>query len=67
MNQNRLMGTAPSPLPSQIGPAEFGELGQWIAIRRPMDLAPIMQKSGGVWEPGSKRWLIERSRIGPVV
>ena len=66
-NQNLRMQTPLSPLPSHIGPAEFGELGQWIAIRCPMDLAPIMRKSGGIWEPGSKRWLIEPRRIGPVV
>src|SRR5579863_3066471 len=39
----------------------------WVAIRCPTDLAPIMRKSGGIWEPGSKRWLVERRRIGPVV
>src|ERR1700722_20590056 len=66
-NQNLRMQTARSPLPFHIGPAEFGELGHWIAIRCPTDLAPIMRQSGGIWEPGSKRWLVERRRIGPVV
>jgi hypothetical protein len=26
-----------------------------------------MLKAGGVWEPGSRRWLIERRRIRPLV
>jgi hypothetical protein len=26
-----------------------------------------MHHTGGQWEPGSRRWLIERRRIGPVI
>ena len=26
-----------------------------------------MRKAGGLWEPGSRRWLIERRRMGPVI
>jgi hypothetical protein len=26
-----------------------------------------MRKAGGQWEPGSRRWLIERRRIVPVI
>jgi hypothetical protein len=26
-----------------------------------------MRRAGGQWEPGSRRWLIERRRIGPVI
>jgi len=26
-----------------------------------------MQKAGGLWEAGSKRWLIHRRRLGPLV
>jgi hypothetical protein len=26
-----------------------------------------MQRAGGVWEPGSRRWLIDRRRVGPVI
>ncbi len=51
----------------RIGPAEFGKLGAWIAVRCPRDLAPLMRRAGGLWEPGSPRWLIERRRIGPVI
>ena len=27
----------------------------------------VMQRAGGLWEPGSRRWLIERRRINPVL
>ncbi len=30
-------------------------------------LPDLMQSAGGLWEPGSWRWLIERRRIGPVI
>jgi hypothetical protein len=36
-------------------------------VRCPSDLDPLMLKAGGVWEPASRRWLIERRRIGPLV
>jgi hypothetical protein len=26
-----------------------------------------MRRAGGQWEPGSRRWLLERRRIGPVI
>jgi hypothetical protein len=26
-----------------------------------------MRNAGGQWEAGSRRWLIERRRIGPVI
>ena len=26
-----------------------------------------MRQAGGVWEPGGRRWLIERRRLGPLV
>jgi hypothetical protein len=54
-------------LPARIGPAEFGTLGGMVAVRCPSDLAPLMRRAGGQWEPGSRRWLIERRRIGPVI
>ena len=55
------------PLPGHIGPAEFGTLGTWITIRCPRELAPLVRKAGGIWEPGSRRWLVERRRIGPLI
>jgi hypothetical protein len=54
-------------LPARIGPVEFGMLGGMVAVRCPSELDPLMQKAGGMWEPGSRRWLIERRRIGPVI
>ena len=38
-----------------------------VAVRCPADLAPLMRRAGGTWEPGTRRWLIERRRIGPVL
>jgi hypothetical protein len=57
----------PLDLPARIGPVEFSMLGAMIAVRCPRDLDPIMRRAGGMWEPGSRRWLIERRRIGPVI
>lgn len=54
-------------LPARIGPCEFAELGALIAVRCPHDYDTVMRKAGGLWEPGSRRWLIERRRIGPVI
>ena len=38
-----------------------------VAVRCPRDLAHILRRAGGVWEPGSRRWLVQRRRIGPVI
>jgi hypothetical protein len=54
-------------LPARIGPAEFSMLGGMVAVRCPADLAPLVQKAGGIWEPGSRRWLVERRRMGPLI
>ena len=54
-------------MPGHIGPAEFSVLGSMVAVRCPRDLDPLMRKAGGMWEPGSRRWLIERRRINPLV
>jgi hypothetical protein len=53
----------PLNLPSRIGPVEFDT----VAVRCPRELDPLMRKAGGQWEPGSRRWLIVRRRIGPLV
>ena len=37
------------------------------AVRCPSDLDPVMQRAGGLVGAGSRRWLIERYRIGPVL
>jgi hypothetical protein len=61
-------GVRPPPdLPARIGPVEFSMLGGMVAVRCPADLAPIMRRAGGLWEPGTRRWLIEQRRIGPVL
>jgi hypothetical protein len=33
----------------------------------PVQLDQLMRQAGGQWEPGSRRWLIERRHIGPVI
>jgi hypothetical protein len=54
-------------LPARIGPVEFGMFGAWVAVRCPCEFEPLMRRAGGSWEPGSRRWLIEQRRIGPVI
>jgi hypothetical protein len=52
----------PSQAPqTHIGPTEFNEFADWVAGRCPFDLEPLVQKAGGIWEPGSKRWLVKRA------
>jgi hypothetical protein len=60
-------GSSLRPLPARIGPVEFGEFGRLVAVRCPHELDHLMRKAGGEWEPGSRRWPIERRRIGPVI
>ena len=57
----------PPPLPARVGPAEFSEFGRMVAVHCPAEFAHIVQRAGGVWEPGSRRWLVERRRIGPMI
>ena len=45
---------SPPPLPTRIGPVEFAEFGRMVAVRCPQDFAHILQRAGGVWEPGSR-------------
>jgi hypothetical protein len=54
-------------IPAHVRPREFGTLGRWITVCCPRDLAPLMRRAAGPWEPGSRRWLIERRRIGPLI
>jgi hypothetical protein len=42
-------------------------LGAMVAVRCPQDFAALMLAAGGQWEPGSRRWLVERRRIGPLI
>jgi hypothetical protein len=56
-----------SPFPARIGPAEFSDLGGMVAVHWPREFADILRRAGGVWEPGSHPWLVQRRRIGPVI
>jgi hypothetical protein len=58
---------SPPPLPARIGPVEFAVFGRLVAVRCPQDFAHILQRAGGVWESGTRRWLMEGRRIGPVI
>ena len=57
----------PADLPVRIGPVEFRMVGSMVGVRCPRELDPLMRKAGGQWEPGTRRWLIVRRRIGPVI
>jgi hypothetical protein len=54
-------------LPAHVGPCEFSEVGKRVAVRCPAELAHILRRASAVWEPGSRRWLAQRRRIGPVI
>ena len=62
----RNLAAAADP-PVRIGPAEFSAMGSMVAVRCPRKLDPLMEKAGGQWDPSSKRWLVERRRINPLV
>ena len=47
-------------VPARIGPCELGAM---VAVRCPRDLDDVLRGAGGLWEPGNRRWLIERQRI----
>jgi hypothetical protein len=56
------------PVSVRIGPAEFSIFNpKWVAVRCPSDLDPLMRNAGGLWELGSRRWLIARRRINPLI
>jgi hypothetical protein len=55
------------PVPLQVGPVHFETLGKLISVRCPREYAGMMRQHGGEWDPGARRWLIERRRIGPVL
>ena len=55
-------------MPMHIGPCQLSVFGEkWIVVRCPSDFDPLMRQAGGLWEPGSRRWLIERRRVGKLV
>jgi hypothetical protein len=54
-------------LPASIGPVQLDQIGGWVTVRCPQEFVPLMRRAGGMWDPGARRWLIERRRIGPVI
>jgi hypothetical protein len=54
-------------LPARIGPCELSPLGAMIAVRCPHDFDHLMHQAGGQREQGTRRWLIERRRMGPLL
>jgi hypothetical protein len=50
-----------------VGPVQFGRLGKLVAVCCPRDLDAVMKRAGGQWEPGTRRWLVERRRMGPLI
>jgi hypothetical protein len=39
-----------------------------VAVTLFRAISPTSSKgAGGLWEPGTHRWLVERRRIGPVI
>jgi len=63
----RIVTTHPD-LPARIGPVEFEQFGaKWVAVRCPSEFDGLMRLKGGLREAGSRRWLIERRRVGRLV
>jgi hypothetical protein len=55
-------------LPARIGPVELEPFGaKWVAVRCPSDFDGLMRARNGLREAGSRRWLISRHRVGPLV
>jgi hypothetical protein len=54
-------------VPVRIGPCEFELLGSMVGVRCPHDFDHLMHQAGGQREEGTRRWLIERRRLGPLV
>jgi hypothetical protein len=61
------MTLRPEVLPGKGRPAEIDLVGALVAVRCPSDLDHLMRKAGGMWEPGGRRWLIQRRRINPLI
>jgi hypothetical protein len=57
----------PPPFPDRVGSVELVALGRLVAVRCPAELAHILRRAGAKWEPDSRRWLVRRQRIAPVV
>jgi hypothetical protein len=57
----------PTDIPQSVGPVRFDRFGRQVAATCPREFDQLMRNAGGQWEAGSRRWLIERRRIGPVL
>ena len=67
MTDSRTVITHPD-LPARIGPVELEPSGaKWVAVRCPSDFDGLMRERNGLREAGSRRWLISRHRVGPLV
>ena len=59
---------SPVELPARVGPVELEQFGaRWVAVRCPAEFNELMRLTGGLWEAGSHRWLIDRRRINPLI
>jgi hypothetical protein len=47
-------------LSARIRPSEFSAFGREIAVRCPAELALLLRQAGATWEPGGRRWLVQR-------
>src|SRR5690242_11196492 len=57
-----------SVIAHRIGPVEFSPFGEkWVAVRCPEEFDELMRLTGGLWEAGSHRWLINRRRLNPLI
>ena len=55
-------------LPARIGPVELEPFGaKWVAVRCPSEFNELMRARNGLREAGSRRWLISRNRMGPLM
>jgi hypothetical protein len=66
--RERAVRGLPADVPSRIGPVELEQFGaKWVAVRCPSDFNELMRLNGGLREAGSRRWLILRRRVKPLV
>jgi hypothetical protein len=54
-------------LPHHVGPAALSPLGRLVAVRAPRAFDPLFRRAGATWDPGARRWLLERRRLGPLI
>jgi hypothetical protein len=54
-------------LPARIGPMQFAAIGKLVAGPLPAGVRLPHAQGRGLWEPGARRWLVERRRVGPLI